>query len=76
MPQTLLIEGLIAPGGRPIAASALGRMMVLGFELTCWFLACRLLRSTSPLLNWLAEDPDPARLGGPASPGRCPRPPW
>jgi small-conductance mechanosensitive channel len=61
MPQTLLIEGLIAPGGRPIAAAALGRMMVLGFELTCWFLAYRLLRSTSPLLNWLAEDL--ARLG-------------
>jgi len=61
MPQTLLIEGLIAPGGRPIAAAALGRMMVFGFELTCWFLAYRLLRSTSPLLNWLAEDP--ARLG-------------
>jgi small-conductance mechanosensitive channel len=35
--------------------------MVLGFELTCWVLACRLLRSTSPLLNWLAEDS--ARLG-------------
>ena len=36
-------------------------MLVLGFELTCWILAYRLLRSTSPLLNWLAEDP--ARLG-------------
>jgi small-conductance mechanosensitive channel len=61
MPQILLNEGLIAPSGRPIAASTLGRMMSLGFELTCWFLAYRLLRSTSPLLNWLAEDAD--RLG-------------
>jgi len=58
MPQTLLTEGMIAPGGRPIAASALARLLTLGFEMTCWFLACRLLRSTSPLLNWLAESPD------------------
>ena len=56
-PRVLLGEGLIAPGGRPIAASALGRMMVLGFELTCWVLAARLLRPTSPLLNWLTGDP-------------------
>jgi potassium efflux system protein len=61
MPQTLLGEGLIAPGGRPIAASALGRMMVLAFELSVWFLAYRLLRAKSPLLNWLAEEP--SRLG-------------
>ena len=61
MPEFLLIEGLIAPGGRPISTSALGRMLVLGFELTCWILAYRLLRPKSPLLNWLAEEP--TRLG-------------
>ena len=61
MPDFLLYEGLIAPGGRPISAVALGRMLVLGFELTCWVLAYRLLRPTSPLLNWIGEDP--ARLG-------------
>ena len=61
LPEALLAEGYVAPGGRPIAASALGRLLVLGFELTCWVLACRLLRKTSPLLNWLGEDP--ARLG-------------
>ena len=61
MPDLMLGEGLIAPGGRPISASALGRMLVLGFELTCWVLAYRLLRPTSPLLNWLGEGP--ATLG-------------
>ncbi len=61
MPEFLLREGLIAPGGRPISAAALGRMLVLGFELTCWILAFRVLRSNSPLLDWLAEEP--TRLG-------------
>jgi small-conductance mechanosensitive channel len=61
MPAMLLAEGLIAPGGRPISASALGRFLVLGFELTCWVLAYRLLRSTSPLLDWLSVEP--SRLG-------------
>lgn len=61
MPVALLDGGLIAPGGRPISASALGRLLVFGFELTCWVLACRLLRPRSPLLAWLMEDP--ARLG-------------
>ena len=61
MPDVLLDRGLIAPGGRPISASSLGRLLVLGFELTCWVLAYRLLRKTSPLLAWLSEDP--TRLG-------------
>jgi potassium efflux system protein len=61
VPEFLLHEGLIAPGGRPISASALGRLLVVGFELTCWVLAYRLLRQTSPMLNWLNEEP--SRLG-------------
>ncbi len=61
VPEFLLAEGLIAPGGRPISAASMGRLLYLGFELTCWVLACRLLRPRSPLLLWLAEDP--ARLG-------------
>jgi potassium efflux system protein len=61
LPDFLLIEGLIAPGSRPISASALSRMLELGFELTCWILAYRLLRRSSPLLNWLGEEP--SRLG-------------
>ncbi len=61
MPERLLDGGWIAPGGRPISAVALCRLLVLGFELTCWILAYRLLRPNSPLLDWLAEDS--TRLG-------------
>ena len=61
MPELLLNGGMIGPGGRPISAPSLGRLLVLGFELTGWALAYRLLRRTSPLLDWLAQDP--ARLG-------------
>ncbi len=61
LPELLLNGGFLAPGGRPIAAPSLGRLLTLGFELTCWILAYRLLRSSSPLLDWLAEEP--ARLG-------------
>ncbi|WP_435005315.1 mechanosensitive ion channel domain-containing protein [Tundrisphaera lichenicola] len=61
MPEVLLGGGLIAPEGRPISATALGRLLILGFELTCWILAYRLLRPTSPLLLWLAQEPE--RLG-------------
>ncbi len=61
MPELMLREGLIAPGGRPVSAAGLGRLLILGFELTCWILAYRVLRSNSPLLDWLAEDP--TRLG-------------
>jgi small-conductance mechanosensitive channel len=61
LPDFLLIEGLIAPGGRPVSASTLSRLLVMGFELTCWVLAYRMLRQTSPFLNWLGEEPN--RLG-------------
>ncbi len=61
MPEVLFSQGWIAPGGRPVSAGSLGRLLVLGFELTCWVLAFRLLRSKSPLLDWLAVDP--TRLG-------------
>ncbi len=61
MPEILFSQGWIAPGGRPVSAGSLGRLLVLGFELTCWILAYRLLRTQSPLLDWLPTDP--ARLG-------------
>jgi small-conductance mechanosensitive channel len=61
MPRFLLMEGLIAPSGRPISATALSRLLAVGFELTCWVLAYRLLRAKSPLLNWLGQEP--SRLG-------------
>ena len=61
IPESLFSKGWIAPGGRPIAASSLGRLLVLSFELICWILAYRVLRRTSPLLQWLTTEP--ARLG-------------
>jgi len=61
MPEILFSQGLIAPGGRPTSAGSLGRLLVLGFELTCWVLAYRLLRGDSPLLQWLSAEP--AKLG-------------
>ena len=67
MPEALLDGGLIAPGGRPISASALGRLLVLGFELTCWILAYRLLRTDLAAAGLALGGPGPAGLGGPAS---------
>ena len=56
IPELLFSKGWIAPGGRPIAAGSLGRLLVLGFELICWILAYRVLRRESPLLQWLTTD--------------------
>ncbi len=61
LPEVILNGGMIAPGGRPVSAPSLGRLLILGFELTCWILAYRLLRPSSPLLEWLAEAP--SRMG-------------
>jgi potassium efflux system protein len=56
VPERIVADGLIAPGGRPIAAQALGRMLVLGFELTGAIVMARLLRPRSPLLEWLKDE--------------------
>jgi potassium efflux system protein len=53
-PVFLLTQGLIAPEGRPITAPALGRLLVLAFEVVVWATIARLLRARSPLLAWLA----------------------
>ena len=53
-PVFLLTHGLIAPEGRPIAAPALGRILVLAFELVVWATCIRLLRARSPLMAWFA----------------------
>ncbi len=45
-PVFLLAHGLIAPEGRPIAAPALGRILVLAFELVVWATCLRLLRAS------------------------------
>ena len=56
IPELLFSKGWIAPGGRPVAAGSLGRLLVLSFELICWILAYRVLRRKSPLLEWLTTD--------------------
>jgi potassium efflux system protein len=61
LPNWLLDEGLIAPGGRPISAAALDRLMDLGFELVVWGVVFRLVRRRSPLVKWLLQFPE--RLG-------------
>ncbi|WP_435017097.1 mechanosensitive ion channel domain-containing protein [Tundrisphaera sp. TA3] len=58
LPTFLAHQGLIAPEERPVSAVALCRLLVLAFELTCWVLAYRLLRRTSPILQWLISDPE------------------
>lgn len=59
--QWLLAEGLIAPGGRPVAASTFGRSLGLGFKLILWGVLYSLLRGRSALMVWLPQFPD--RLG-------------
>jgi potassium efflux system protein len=53
-PVFLLTHSLMAPEGRPINTPALGRMLVLAFELVVWATCARLLRARSPLMDWLA----------------------
>ena len=72
VPQWLLSRGLIAPGGRAISASALCRLLILGFELTAWGIVYRLVRPRSALMLWLWETPE--RLGW-AAPHRGKVPP-
>lgn len=58
LPVLLNHQGWIAPGGRPVSAVSLDRLLILAFELTCWVLAYRLLRRNSPTLEWLTSDPE------------------
>ena len=55
LPVYLLDHELIAPEGKPITAPALGRLLVLGFELFVWGTCVRLVRGGSPLLGWLSN---------------------
>jgi small-conductance mechanosensitive channel len=57
LPQMLLDLNLIAPGGRPIVAAALVRLLGLGFEVVVWVVAFRLVRRRSALVQWLAQGP-------------------
>ncbi|HKI21431.1 MAG TPA: hypothetical protein VKA15_26285, partial [Isosphaeraceae bacterium] len=53
LPVYLFDHELIAPEGRPITAPALGRLLVIGYELLVWGICVRLLRRSSALLAWL-----------------------
>jgi potassium efflux system protein len=53
LPVYLFDHELIAPEGRPIAAPALGRLLVIGYELLVWITCVRLLRRSSALAAWL-----------------------
>jgi potassium efflux system protein len=54
LPVYLFDHELIAPEGRPVAAPALGRILVIGYELLVWATCMRLLRKSSALWEWLA----------------------
>ena len=71
LPVYLFDHELIVPEGKPIAAPALGRLLVLAFELVVWGTCVRLLRGYSPILGWLSvplqSAADPASSGSTAS---------
>ena len=71
LPIYLFDHELIAPEGKPITAPALGRLLVLGYELLVWATCVRLLRGGSPLLGWislpLSSAPDPNSADSPQS---------
>jgi potassium efflux system protein len=53
LPVYLFDHELIAPQGRPVTAPALGRLLLLAFELLFWGTCVQLLRRSSGLLDWL-----------------------
>jgi small-conductance mechanosensitive channel len=78
LPVYLFDHELIAPEGKPIMAPALGRLLVLAFELLVWGTCVRLLRAYSPLLGWISyplSSIEPAALGSPQSVAAEPQPP-
>jgi len=73
LPVYFFDHELIAPEGRPVTAPALGRLLVIVFELLVWGTCVQLLRRSSPLLEWLAlplssEAVDPSLASQPAVP--------
>jgi potassium efflux system protein len=63
LPAGLLDLGLIAVDGRPIAAPAVVRCLILAYEIAVLGVAWWTLRRGSPLVAWLADAP-PAALEG------------
>ncbi|MFI5459749.1 MAG: mechanosensitive ion channel domain-containing protein [Isosphaerales bacterium] len=69
LPVYLFDHELIAPEGRPITAPALGRLLVIGYELLVWGICVRLLRRSSALLAWLGpSQSSPPESESPVSP--------
>ena len=54
LPAYVFDHELIAPEGRPFSAPALGRLLVIVYELLVWGSLVRLLTRKSPVLEWLA----------------------
>jgi hypothetical protein len=54
LPAYVFDHELIAPEGRPLTAPALGRLLVIAYELLVWGSFVRLLSRKSPALLWLA----------------------
>jgi len=61
IPHRLIAHGLIAPGGRPVAAPVVLRGLVLAFDLAVLAVALGLLRRGSAVVKWAGQSP--ARLG-------------
>lgn len=59
LPVYLFDHELIVPEGKPITAPALGRLLILVFELVVWGTCVRLLRGYSPFLGWLSPPVPP-----------------
>ena len=57
MPRSLLEWGLIAPGDRPLPASATCRLLSMAQELTLWCVAFRIGRRRSALVGWIERNP-------------------
>jgi potassium efflux system protein len=75
LPVYLFDHELIAPEGRPITAPALGRFLVIGYELLVWGVCLGLMRPRTALQKWLGlpesavgvgESADPAPAGATA----------
>jgi len=60
VPAYLLSSGEFAPGGRPIKAAALCRLLILGFEFTVWAALVPLARRGSAILDWCNLEPSMA----------------
>ena len=58
LPEQMIDRGLITSSGRPIVATTIGHLLILGFEVSVWLGLSRLIRSGGPLGKWFATAPD------------------